>query len=47
MDTSEFTAGGSPATDEHPIRGGGGGGGGGEILLVALCYGNRVKLMGH
>ena len=44
MDTGEFTAGGKPAMDQHPIRGGGGGGGGVEILLVTSCYENRDKL---
>ena len=38
MGTGEFTAGGSPAMDQHPIQGGV------EILLVASCYGNRDKL---
>ena len=38
MGTSEFTAGGNPAMDQHPIQGGV------EILLVASCYGNRDKL---
>ena len=27
MGTGEFTAGGNPAMDQHPIQGGGGGGG--------------------
>ena len=38
MGTSEFTAGGNPAMDKHPIQGGV------AILLVASCYGNRDKL---
>ena len=38
MSTSEFTAGGNPAMDLHPIQGVV------EILLVASCYGNRDKL---
>ena len=38
MSTGEFTAGGNPAMVEHPIQGGV------EILLVALCFGNRDKL---
>ena len=38
MVTGEFTAGGNPAMNEHPIQGGV------EILLVVLCYGNRDKL---
>ena len=38
MGTGEFTAGGNPAMDQHPIQGGV------EILLVASCYGNRDKL---
>ena len=38
MGISEFTAGGNPAMDQHPIQGGV------EILLVASCYGNRDKL---
>ena len=38
MGTSEFTAGGNPAMDKHPIQGGV------EILLVASCYGNWDKL---
>ena len=38
MGTGEFTAGGNPAMDWHPIQGGV------EILLVASCYGNRDKL---
>ena len=38
MGTSEFTAGGNPAMDLHPIQGGV------EILSVASCYGNRDKL---
>ena len=38
MGTGEFTAGGGPAMDWHPIQGGV------EILLVASCYGNRDKL---
>ena len=38
MSTNEFTAGGNPAMDEHPIQGGV------EILLVTSCYGNRDKL---
>ena len=38
MGTSEFTAGGNPAMDYHPIQGGV------EILLVTSCYGNRHKL---
>ena len=38
MGTGEFTAGGNPAMDKHPIQGGV------EILLVAACYGNRDKL---
>ena len=36
--SSEFTAGGNPAMDQHPIQGGV------EILLVVSCYGNRDKL---
>ena len=35
---SKFTAGGSPAMDQHPIQGGV------ELLLVASCYRNRDKL---
>ena len=38
MGTDEFTAGGNPAMDKHPIQGGV------EILRVASCYGNRDKL---
>ena len=38
MATGEFTAGGNPATDLHPIQRGV------DILLVASCYGNRDKL---
>ena len=38
MGTGEFTAGGNPAMDQHPIQGGV------AILLVASCYGNRDKL---
>ena len=38
MGTGEFTAGGNPAMDQHPIQGGV------EILLVASYYGNRDKL---
>ena len=38
MGTGEFTAGGNPGRDEHPIQGGL------EILLVALCYRNRYQL---
>ena len=38
MGTGEFTAGGNPAMDWHPIQGGV------EILPVASCYGNRDKL---
>ena len=38
MSTGEFTAGGNPAMDQHPIQGGV------EILLVASCYGNRDTL---
>ena len=37
MGTSEFTAGGNPAMDYHPIQGGV------EILLVVSCYGNWDK----
>ena len=38
MGTGEFTAGGYPAMDKHPIQGVV------EILLVASCYGNPYKL---
>ena len=38
MGTSEFTAGGNPAMDQHPVQGGV------AILLVASCYGNRDEL---
>ena len=38
MGTGEFTAGGNPAMDLHPIQGGV------EILLVASCHENRDKL---
>ena len=38
MGTGEFTAGGDPAMDKHPIQGGV------AILLVASCYRNRDKL---
>ena len=38
MATSEFTAGGNPAMDWHPIQGGV------EILLVTSCYRNQDKL---
>ena len=38
MGTGEFTAGGNPAMDKHPIQGRV------EILVVASCYGNRDKL---
>ena len=38
MGTGEFTAAVNPAMDWHPIQGGV------EILLVALCYGNRDNL---
>ena len=38
MVTGEFTAGGIPAMDYHPIQGGV------EILLVASRYGSREKL---
>ena len=38
MGTDEFTAGGNPAMDWHPIQGGV------AILLVASRYGNRNKL---
>ena len=38
MGTGEFTAGGNPSMDYHPIQGGV------EILLAASCYGNRDKL---
>ena len=38
MGTGEFTAGGNPVMDWHPIQGGV------EILLVTSCYGNRDKL---
>ena len=38
MGTGEFTAGGNPAMDWHPIQGGV------EILLVVSCYSNRDKL---
>ena len=37
MGTSEFTVGGNPAMDKHPIQGGV------EILLVTSCYRNRDK----
>ena len=37
MGTGEFTAGGNPAMDKHPIQGGV------AILLVASCYGDRDK----
>ena len=38
MGTGEFTAGGNPAMDYHPIQGGV------EIPLVISCYGNWDKL---
>ena len=40
MGTGEFTAGGNPAMDQHPIQGGV------KIILVASCscYGNRDML---
>ena len=38
MGTDKFTAGDNLAIDQHPIQGGV------EILLVASCLGNRVKL---
>ena len=38
MGTGEFTAGGNPAMDKHPIQGGV------EILVVASCDRNRDKL---
>ena len=38
MGTGEFTAGGNPAMDQHPIQGGV------EIPLVTSCYRNRDKL---
>ena len=38
MGTGEFTAGGNPAMDQHPIQEGV------AILLVASCYANRDKL---
>ena len=38
MGTGEFTAGGNPARDAHPIQGGL------EILLVASCHRNQYKL---
>ena len=38
MGTGEFTTGGNPAMDYHPIQGEV------EILLVASCYGNLDKL---
>ena len=39
MGTGEFTVGGYPAMDWHPIQEGV------EILLVASCYRNRDKLL--
>ena len=40
MGTGEFTAGGNPAMDQHPIQGGGGV----KILIVTSCYRNQDKL---